>query len=164
MLAFPDPASKGNSNVPERSADLPPNVASLYDEAAAVLPHSRRAAAARCRAALEQLARQLTSDLPQTVKLDGRLVALSRIVSEATLQALNIVRHVGNTALHGEKDGDESAVMYLDEDDSSIAEVFFLALNALAEEKIAQPRRIQEMYETLPENVRKSFEAKASGS
>lgn len=162
-MVFPDPASDVQSKAPKRSEDLPPVVAALYDEAAAVLPHSRRAAAALCRAAMEQLARQLTPELPPTVKLDGRLVALSKTVSSATLQALNIVRHVGNTALHGEKDGDQSAVMYLDEDDSSIAEVFFLAINTLADERITQPRRIQEMYETLPENVRQSFEAKTSG-
>jgi hypothetical protein len=113
---------------------------------------------------MEQLAKELTPELPQGVKLDGRLVALSKTVSTATLQALNIVRHVGNTALHGEKDGDESAVMYLDEDDSSIAEVFFLAINALADEKITQPRRIQELYETLPETMRHSFEAKTAGN
>lgn len=161
-LVFPDPAAAGPDMAPERSADLPPMVATLYDEAAAVLPHSRRAAAALCRAAMEQLAKQLTSELPPAVKLDGRLVALSKTVSTATLQALNIVRHVGNTALHGEKDGDGSAVMYLDEDDSSIAEVFFLAINALADEKITQPRRIQDLYETLPETIRNTFEAKTS--
>jgi hypothetical protein len=161
-LVFPNPDGKGDTAAPERGEDLPPIVAELYDEAVAVLPHSRRAAAALCRAAMEQLAKSLTTDLPSGVKLDGRLVALSKTVSTATLQALNIVRHVGNTALHGEKDGDESAVMYLDEDDSSIAEVFFLAINALADEMITQPRRIQDLYETLPETMRSSFEAKTA--
>lgn len=161
-LVFPDPALDEAESAPKRSEDLSPIVATLYDEAVAVLPHSRRAAAALCRAAMEQLAKQLTPELPPGVKLDGRLVALSKTVSTATLQALNIVRHVGNTALHGEKDGDESAVMYLDEDDSSIAEVFFLAINALADEKITQPRRIQDLYETLPETTRNSFEAKTA--
>lgn len=162
QLVFPDPSSATERKVPERSEDLPASAAKLYDEAVAVLPHSRRAAAALCRAAMEQLAKHLTPELPSGVKLDGRLVALSKTVSTATLQALNIVRHVGNTALHGEKDGDESAVMYLNEDDSAIAEVFFLAINALADEKITQPRRIQNLYETLPETIRNSFEAKTA--
>lgn len=151
---------EAGGEVAEPNEDLPVEVLELYREAAAVLPHSKRAAAALCRAALERLTKQLTQDLPPAVKLDGRLVALAKSVSSPTLQALNIVRHTGNTALHGEKDGDASAVMYLDEDDGTIADVFFVAINALADELITKPRFMDELYQRLPDGVRESFEAK----
>lgn len=163
-LRFPDlsPSEKA-SEVADPNQDLPAEVLELYREAAAVLPHSKRAAAALCRAALERLTKHLTQDLPATVKLDGRLVALAKSVSSPTLQALNIVRHTGNTALHGEKDGDASAVIYLDENDATISDVFFVAINALADELITKPRFMDELYRRLPDGVRESFEAKTKG-
>lgn len=159
-LAFPSEMDVEEVDVVAPSEDLPDHVVELYKEAVAVLPHSKRAAAALCRASLERLAKHLTPDLPPDLKLDGRLVHLGKSVSSTTLRALNIVRHTGNTALHGEKDGDQSAVIYLDEDDSTIATVFFMAINALADELITKPKLMDDLYGQLPDGVRSSFEAK----
>ena len=160
-LAYPTaPHELGEMTPPNE--DLPEDVLELYNEAVAVLPHSKRAAAALCRAALDRLAWHLTPTLPPAVKLDGRLVALAESVSSPTLQALNIVRHTGNTALHGEKDGDQSAVIYLDESDGTISDVFFVAINALADELITRPKYIDALYQSLPDGVRQSFEAKTA--
>lgn len=159
-LVFPDVNNAGIPEVEEPNGDLPAAVLELYLEAAAVLPHSKRAAAALCRAALERLAKHLTSELPADLKLDSRLVHLGKSISSSTLQALNIVRYTGNTALHGLKDGDQSAVIYLDESDSTIATVFFAAINALADELITRPRLVQELYEQMPDGVRMAFDEK----
>ncbi|MFK0003369.1 hypothetical protein [Paenarthrobacter sp. NPDC090522] len=61
-LVFPTTDALADE-VPEPNPDMPVRVIGLYREAAAVLPHSRRAAAALCRAALEALAKHLTQDL-----------------------------------------------------------------------------------------------------
>ncbi len=158
-LAFPDPSTL-LSEIPDPNEDLPALVAELYREAAAVMPHSKRAAAALCRAAMEQLAKNFTPELKPGTKLDERLAELSKTVSTGTVKALTIVRHVGNTALHGERDDDSSAVIYLHEDDRSIADVFFMAINALADEKITRAKTVDSLYSALPEGVRKSFEGK----
>jgi hypothetical protein len=159
-LVYPDVNNAGIPEVDEPNGDLPAAVLELYIEAAAVLPHSKRAAAALCRTALERLAKHLTSDLPADRRLDGRLVHLGKSISTSTLKALNIVRYTGNTALHGQKDGDQSAVIYLDEDDSTIATVFFAAINALADELITRPRVVQELYEQMPDGMRTAFDEK----
>lgn len=158
-LAYPPARAGVEAAVDEPNEDLPPNVLELYEEAAAVLPYSKRAAAALCRAALERLVKHLTPEAPPTLKLQGRLDTLRTRVSSSTLKALSIVRHTGNTALHGEKDGDQSAVIYLDENDETIASVFFVAINTLADELITKPRVLDELYQTLPEGVRKSVDA-----
>lgn len=163
-LVFPARRPGGDMDVAEPNVDLPNDVLELYREAAAVLPHSKRAAAALCRAALERLVRHLTQNMPQKVNLHGRLIALRETVSTSTIRALAIVKHTGNTALHGQDDDDRSAVIYLDEDDETIAGVFFTAINALADELITKPREVDNLFQTLPEGVRRSVEAEASSA
>lgn len=160
QLALPAGGSHAE-DVPEPNADMPQGVIDLYLEAAAVLPHSRRAAAALCRAALEELAKHLTPELDPKIKLDGRLVNLSARMAEDTTLALQVVRHVGNTALHGQRDGDESVVIYLDGSDNEIAGMFFVAINDLATELISRPARIKAAYAKLPQAVREDFERKS---
>jgi hypothetical protein len=158
-LAYPDTAS--HAAVPSPNPDMPPQVIDLYREAAAVLPHSRRAAVALCRAALEGLAKALTPELDEKIRLDNRLASLSHDLENPTSRALQIIRHAGNTALHGANDSDESAVIYLgDEAENDIAELFFVAINELASERISRPRRINEAYAKLPPGVREEIDRK----
>lgn len=160
-LAYPDrqAAVRDSEQVP--NDDMPQDAADLFNEAVAVLPYSRRAAAALCRASMERLVKSLDPDCPRRAKLDERLARLEGRVSSTTIDLLNVLRHVGNTALHGEQDGDGSATIYVDEDDETIAETFFLVINTLVDELITKPRRTAELYKNLPEGVRSSYEAKA---
>lgn len=160
-MAFPVPGQVDIGDVPEPNPDMPAGVIELYREAAAVLPHSKRAAAALCRAALEELAKFLTPELDPKIKLDGRLVNLSGRMAQETTLALQVIRHVGNTALHGQRDGDESVVIYLDGSDNEIAGMFFIAINDLATELISRPARIKAAYAKLPQTVREDFERKS---
>lgn len=154
-------AFRVDNGVPAPPSDMPSGARDLYIEAAAVLPHSRRAAAALCRAALERLARHPTDDLEADIKLDGRLLALSRRTTASTTKALLFIRHVGNTALHGAKDGDQSAVIYLDAPEDVPINMLFVTLVELVNELITRPRVIDASFETVPANVRKDFERKA---
>lgn len=160
-LVYPDPLSARIAVAHAPHEDMPEDAADLFREAVSVLPFSRRAAAALCRASMERLVKSLDADSPRRAKLDERLARLEGRVSSSTIDLLNVLRHVGNTALHGEQDGDGSATIYIDEDDETIAETFFLAINTLVDELITKPRRSAELYGALPEGVRTAYEAKA---
>lgn len=160
-LLFPDPHSVPQDAAHSPNVDMPEDAASLFREAVAVLPHSKRAAAALCRASLERLVKHVDSGLSGKARLDDRLVQLESRVSSSTIDILNVLRHVGNTALHGQADGDESATIYMDEDDATIAETFFVAINVLVDELITKPKRNEALYNALPEGVRASYEQKA---
>jgi hypothetical protein len=161
-LVFPD-ADKWNAAAYHApSDDMPADSRSLFLEAVAVLPHSKRAAAALCRAAMERLVKYVDPEAPKKAKLDERLVRLEKRISSSTIDVLNVLRHVGNTALHGGQDGDESATIYMEDDDETIAETFFVAINVLVDELITKPSRNTALYERLPEGVRKSYEEKAA--
>jgi hypothetical protein len=160
-LAYPDRQTAVSDVGHAPHDDMPQDAAELFKEAVAVLPFSRRASAALCRAAMERLVKSLDPDCQKNAKLDERLARLEGRVSTSTIDLLNVLRHVGNTALHGEKDGDGSATIYLDEDDETIAEIFFMVINTLVDELITKPRRSSELYRVLPEGVRAAYEAKA---
>lgn len=161
VLVYPDPRNAPIGDEQEPHEEMPEDAAVLFREAVAVLPFSRRAAAALCRASMERLVKVVDPGCPPRTPLDERLARLESRVSTSTIDLLNVLRHVGNTALHGGKEGDGSAVIYIDEEDHTIAETFFLAINTLVDELITKPRRSAELYGSLPEGVRASYEAKA---
>ncbi|MEO3939799.1 DUF4145 domain-containing protein [Paenarthrobacter nicotinovorans] len=162
-LVYPDPsiAPVGGEHLPHE--DMPEDATELFREAVAVLPFSRRAAAALCRASMECLVKFIDPDCPKQTSLDVRLVRLEERMSTSTAQLLNVLRHVGNTALHGARDEDASATIYLDETDGTIAETFFLVINTLVDELITRPRLSKELYGSLPPSVRAAYEAKRGG-
>lgn len=163
-LAYPMPSSD-ELGVPEPNSDLPKPVKELYLEAAAVLPHSKRASAALCRAALEMLAKHLTPNLDKKVQLDGRLIALTKGESTGLDKLLQVIRHVGNKALHGADESDNSVTAFLhDSSTPQIAGLFFVALNDLAYEHITRARLQQEAYDALPQGVRANFETKVEAA
>lgn len=161
-LAFPAVPASELPDSYEPHVDMPDDAAQLFREAVAVLPYSKRAAAALCRASMERLVKHLDPDAPVKSRLDDRLMRLEGSVSSATSKALNVLRHVGNTALHGAKDDDESAVIYLGEGDKTIPATFFYAINLLVDELITRPARSDELYDSLPPGVRASYEEKMS--
>lgn len=158
FLAYPDAAA--TDDVPEPVAGMPDEVRELYLEASAVLPHSRRAAAALCRASLERLAKHLTVDLPPGRSLDERLITLSGKTTDGLARAVQIVRHAGNTALHGARDDDESVVIYMDGDEADLIDLFFVTINELVDELILRPARVQAAYDLLPAPKREAIERK----
>ncbi|WP_162237501.1 DUF4145 domain-containing protein [Arthrobacter sp. Leaf234] len=166
-LAYPyvsSPHFRGGQNsnhVPH--VDMPADAAELFNEAVAVLPYSKRAAAALCRASMERLVKGLTKDAVGKKKnLDDRLVILQSEVSTPTIQGLNFIRYMGNMALHGDGEQGESAVILLTDTDAGVADVFFKVMNSLVDELITKPKTYADLHASLPEGVRKSFEDKVA--
>lgn len=154
------PADRPGLSVPVPADEMPGEVKDLYLEASAVLPYSRRAAAALCRASLERLAKLLTPDEKPGTSLDNRLIALSGRTTGALTKGLQIIRHAGNTALHGARDDDASVVIYMDGDEADMIELFFVTINELVDELIARPARIESAYSLIPDEKRKAVEKK----
>lgn len=154
-LAFPQ-----RSTIPPADPAMPESVRGLYDEARAVAPISRRAAAALARATLEQLLKELRPST-QRMTLDERLLAIHGEVSSGLWQLLAVVRHTGNKALHG-GDSDDEVVALVLSGDAEIMEALFEAVNGVVDELQVKPTRRQEIYLKIPEQVRDRVERLAA--
>ena len=136
---------------PTRSAspansDLPKDVKQVYDEAAAIADQSPRAACALLRLAIEMLMRHLgeTGSINESIK---NLV--KRGLNPQVQQSLDIVRVTGNNAVHPGK------IVF---DDTTNFQALFGLINVIADTLITQPKRIQGIYDNLPEDARKAIE------
>jgi len=149
----------GESSLPMPHPDMPESARELYDEARAVFPHSRRASAALARAALERLLRDQEGADP-----NGRLIdligQLQGKVRSSLWKVLTVLRHLGNTTLHG-SDPDGVVALYMEGDAAEVAEPYFTAMNMLVEELITQEGEADELYAMLPASVRDSAERNA---
>ena len=133
---------------PDANPDLPDDIRQDYDEASSILNLSPRGAAALLRLAIQKLC--------QCVGLSGRSLNedIRELVSDGldpqVQMALDTVRVVGNNAVHPGK---------LDLcDDRATAETLFILVNLITEKLISQPKRVKEMYERLPEEVRRQID------
>jgi hypothetical protein len=127
--------------------DLPPDVQETYIEAGSIIDKSPRAAAALMRLAVQQLC----ITLGETGSLDGAIGNLvQRGLRREIQQALDVVRVVGNNAVHpGEIDL---------RDDRNTASAMFALVNAIGHELISRPKEVEALYGRLPETVRDSIE------
>jgi hypothetical protein len=135
------------SNVPLPNSDLPEKVADYYIEASKIVNLSPRAAAALLRLGIEELlvltlgsGKSINHDIKQLVK-DGLSLKIQK--------ALDILRVVGNHAVH--------AGQINFKDDPQITHNLFGIINLIAYEMITQPKEIDALYETLPENDKENI-------
>ena len=127
--------------VPPPNKDLDDEIQNDYKEAASILSKSPRGAAALLRLAIQKLCRQLgetggniNNDIANLVK---------KGLPERVQQALDIVRVVGNESVHpGEIDLN---------DNNEIAIRLFGLINIIADIMITQPKEIESLYNSLPE-------------
>ena len=148
-LVFPQ---KGEA--PQANTDLSEDIRRDYDEASCILDLSPRGAAALLRLAIQKLCKEL--GLPgKDLNMDiGALV--SRGLDRQVQMALDAVRVIGNNAVHpGQMDL---------RDDRKTAETLFMLLNLIAEKTISQPKRVKEVYATLPEGARKAIAERDVGA
>ena len=132
-----------DSTAPPPTADMPDDVKADYVEARDVVARSPRAAAALLRLAVQRLmphlgesGKNLNEDIGSMVK-KGLPVELQ--------QALDIVRVVGNNAVHpGQIDLN---------DNRGTADALFEYLNIIVERVITQPKRIQATFGSLPQSA-----------
>lgn len=123
---------------------MPPDVKADYEEARTISGLSSRGAAALLRLCVQKLCKHLgeagnniNDDIASLVK-KGLSVEIQR--------ALDAVRVVGNNAVHpGE--------MQLQEDPAIVLALFGL-LNLIVESRIAEPARVKQLFDALPEKAR----------
>lgn len=139
---------------------MPALVRDLYEEARSVLSSSRRAGAALARASLERLLREVDSDAPTDARLDDRIARVSGRVSTGLAETLDVIRYLGNEALHVNDEQQELVYLYLDETEPEIAEFMFASINQLVDELIARPEIARRRFEQLPDGVRESVQRK----
>lgn len=143
MLVWPD-----ERPVEPPNQDLNPDIQADYAEAASILTRSPRGAAALLRLAVQKLMRQLGEGGKD---INSDIASLVRKGLDAQIQqALDFVRVVGNNAVH-------PGQMAL-EDDTQTAKTLFWLVNSIAEDRISGPRRIAELYASLPETARRAVE------
>lgn len=138
-LKYPEP------EVIAPATDMPEDVKKLYDEAASICYRSPRAACALLRLAIEILCNNLgaTGDT-----IDAKISTLVRRgVTEDIQQALDVVRVVGNNAVH-------PGQIAFDVDDESTAMMLFNLINIIVRRLISEPATINTLYGKLPESAK----------
>lgn len=134
----------------EPNEDMPADVLSLYNEAGTIYTRSPRAACALLRLAIERLC----NDLGETDSIDKNIGTLTkRGLSSHVQQALDIVRVVGNKAVHpGE--------IQFDIDNCDTANMLFNLINIIVERLVSEPRRIKSLFDKLPQSTKQAIEKK----
>ena len=138
-LKYPEPAFA----VPEK--EMPEDVKILFEEAASISNRSPRAACALLRLAIEQLCNDLNviGD-----NIDAKIASLvKRGLTEDLQKALDVVRVVGNNAVH-------PGQIYFDVDDISTANMLFGLVNIITRRLISEPNSIQSFYNNLPKTIK----------
>lgn len=133
--------------VPLPNPDLPSEIQDDYREAAGILNKSPRASAALLRLAIQKLCKSLGESGDINVMI-GNLV--KRGLPVQVQQALDIVRVIGNNAVH-------PGTIDLTDDRDTAAQLFGL-VNIIAQVMLTQPKEIAAMYASLPEGPRKAIE------
>ncbi len=142
------------SDIPIANEDLPSDIKYDYDEAAAVLNLSPRAASALLRLSIQKLCSFILGRSGDINEMIGQLVREG--LDDRIRKALDIVRVIGNEAVH-------PGTMDLRDDKSSASQLFSL-INIIADAMISQPKRIETLYATLPEAKLKGIEQRDSRS
>jgi hypothetical protein len=124
--------------------DMPPDVRIDYDEARLIAANSPRGAAALLRLSIQKLCVHLGES---GANINDDIAALVRKgLPVEVQQALDIVRVVGNNAVHP---GELSAA-----DVASVASALFELVNQIVEERISRPKKLKDMFAKLPQGAR----------
>jgi hypothetical protein len=133
--------------------DLYPDLQADFEEARSISKASPRGAAALLRLVIEKLVKELGAKGDTIDKMIGDLV--SKGLPVQVQQALDTVRVIGNNAVHAGK-MDQADV------EATVNQLFAL-VNIIVEQQVTQPRKIAELFGTLPEGARNGIE-KRDGS
>jgi len=136
-------ALPAESDAPVPASDLPNELIDDFEEARAILPRSPRGAAALLRLVIQKLLPHLGAKKKGIDAAIGELVA-SGAIKTPIQRALDTVRVIGNESVHpGE--------MNL-KDDRETALALFRIINLIVETVITEPKRLDELYATLPQS------------
>lgn len=136
-----------NSPISMPIEDMPEVVKQLYLEARDVYPISYKSACALLRLAVQHLCKEL-GEKGKNINEDIGSLA-SKGLHEKIQKALDIVRVVGNNAVHPGK---------MDEQDTKeYARRMFSLLNFIVEDRIVRPKEIDDLFDGLPEDTKKAI-------
>jgi Domain of unknown function (DUF4145) len=130
--------------------DLPSDIARDFNEARSIVDLSARGAAALLRLCIQKLCMHLGEpgkDLNTDIARLGKKGLATRVK-----QALDIVRVIGNESVHPGQIGLR--------DDTATALRLFELVNLIAEKMISEPKHVDAMFNSLPEDKRRGVEAR----
>ena len=135
------------SDIEQPNIDMPEEIKNLYLEARDVYPISKKSSAALLRLALQLLCKDLGEE-GKNINTDiANLV--KKGLPEIVQQALDTIRITGNQAVHpGELNLDENV---------DLVESLFWILNFIIEETYSKKRKMNELYNKLPESSRQAI-------
>jgi hypothetical protein len=132
------------TTAPLPHGDMPADMRADFEEARLIAPFSPRGAAALLRLSIQKLCKEL-GEKGDNINADiAALVAKG--LSPQLQQALDVVRVVGNNAVHP---GELSA-----DDVSDVCNALFELINHIVDEMIARPKKLAALYKSLPEGAR----------
>ncbi len=133
---------------PLPNEDLPEECLNDYMEAREIANNSPRGAAALLRLCIQKLAIHLGGDGKNINDDIGKLVKNG--MPQRVQQALDVVRVVGNNAVHpGE--------MSVDDQPETVHALFGL-INLITDNQITQPKQVGNLFASLPEGARNAVE------
>lgn len=132
----------------EANSDMPESVKQLYNEAGLIYNKSPRAACALLRLAIERLCNELGEKEDINTNI-GALV--EKGLPKSVQQALDVVRVVGNKAVH-------PGQISFDVDVKETAKMLMHLINIIVQRMISEPKEIDSLYQELPESVKQSIE------
>lgn len=142
-----------DAGVPPPNPDLLEDIRGDYSEAKSIVNKSPRGASALLRLCVQKLCvqlgekgRDINTDIANLVK-KGLPVEIQ--------QSLDIVRVIGNNAVH------PGAIDISDDTDTALK--LFALVNLIADVMVTQKKKINELYESLPEAKRKAIEERDKG-
>lgn len=123
--------------------DMSEDIRRDYEEAGAILSQSPRGAAALLRLAIQKLCKELGQP-GENINADIKALVAAGL-DKRVQQALDAVRVIGNSAVHPGK---------IDiRDDRATAESLFRLINLIVDKTISEPKHVQEVYDSLPDNL-----------
>lgn len=140
------------STAPLPHEDLPESVLSEFNEAREVYSASPRAAAALLRLAIQKLCRELGQP-GESINDDIASLVQNGLPTQIQ-QSLDIIRVVGNNAVHPGKLNDE--------DIAEVSLPMFELLNQIGEEMITKPNKLKNLYDKLPKCSREAIKKRDS--
>jgi len=142
-MVYPDFAG-----VEPPSQDLSDDIMTDYEEAASILQKSPRGAAALLRLAIQKLCKQLGEE-GKNINNDIKNL-VSKGLSSAVQKSLDVVRVIGNDAVHpGQIDL---------RDDIKTAKALFKLINLITEKMITEPKEVEAIYDSLPNDKKQQIE------
>jgi hypothetical protein len=141
------------TSLPQPNSDMDQDIKSLYHEAAIIFVDSPKGATALLRLALQKLLKQIGEsgkDINNDIK-----VLVAKGLSPTIQQALDILRVVGNNAVHpGQIDLN---------DNKDIALKLFQILNLIAEAMITKPKELEKLYnDIIPDDTKEHIKQRDS--